>query len=171
MSEPFVGEIRIAGFNFAPNGWAFCDGSILSITQNETLFQLIGTTYGGDGQSTFGLPDLRGRVPVHAGSGQFGSFILSQSGGNENVTLTTGQIPGHTHTPVASAGDGTSNLPTNNVWANWTGAQYTATAPANSTMRSDAVGMTGGSQPHDNLMPYLVINFIISLFGVFPSQS
>lgn len=171
MSQPFVGEIRIAGFNFAPVNWAFCNGAILSISQNDTLFNLIGTTYGGDGQNTFALPDLQGRVPVHAGSGHGSTYILGQIAGNETVTLTTGQIPGHTHAPVASAGDGTSNVPTNNVWANWTGAQYNAAAPTSSPMRSDAIGMAGGNQPHDNLMPYLVINFIISLFGIFPTQS
>ena len=171
MSEPYVGEIRIVGFTFAPVDWAFCDGSLIAISQNETLFNLIGTTYGGDGQNTFALPDLRGRVPVHMGSSSQGSFILGEVAGTETVTLTTTQMPAHTHTPVASAGDGSSDVPTNNTWANWTGAQYNSATPVSAPMRSGAVGLAGSSQPHDNLIPFLVINFIISLYGIYPSQS
>ncbi|HLX68301.1 MAG TPA: tail fiber protein [Verrucomicrobiae bacterium] len=171
MSEPFVGEIRIAGFNFAPVNWAFCNGALMAISQNEALFQLIGTTYGGDGVNTFALPNLQGRVPVHMGTTGQGSFVMGQIAGTETVTVTTSQIPSHTHTPVASAGDGTSDVPTNNTWANWTGAQYNTGAPVSAPMRSDAIGLTGGSQPHDNMIPFLTINFIIALFGIFPTQS
>src|SRR5271165_5323133 len=116
MSSPFVGEIRMFAGNFAPAGWAFCDGQLLSISQNETLFNLIGTTYGGDGQSTFALPNLQGRIPIHQGNG----FVLAQSGGTETVTLNLNQIPAHTHPPQAGAAGGTSNSPAGNYWANWT---------------------------------------------------
>jgi microcystin-dependent protein len=158
----------MVGFNFAPSGWAFCDGSLVAISENSTLYNLIGTTYGGDGQTTFGLPNLLGRVPVHMGSG----FVQGQLAGTETVTLLTSQIPAHTHAAAASGNGGASNVPTNNYWAYWTGAQYTsAGTAANAAMRSDAVVPVGGSQPHDNMMPFLAVNFIISLFGIYPSQS
>lgn len=168
MSNPYVGEIRIFAGNFAPVGWAFCDGSILAISENTTLFQLIGTTYGGDGQSTFALPDLRGRVPIHVGSG----FTLAQAGGVETVTLTTNQIPAHSHVPQAAIGatGNPANSPAGNVWSGWTGGQFTTQAPA-VNLNGAAIGPDGGSQPHDNMPPYLAINFIISLFGIFPSQT
>lgn len=168
MSQPYVGEIRIFAGNFAPVGWAFCDGSLQAISQNETLFNLIGTTYGGDGQTTFALPDLRGRAPIHVGPG----FALAQSGGVEEVTLTTNQIPAHAHTPLAAAGapGNPANSPLNNVWSGWTGGQFTNATPS-VAMDPAAIGSMGGSQPHDNMVPYLTINFIISLFGVFPSQT
>ena len=177
MSNPYVGEIRIFAGNFAPVGWAFCDGSILAITSNETLFNLIGTTYGGDGQNTFALPDLRSRVPIHMGTDSFGtSYVIGQSGGVEQVTLTTSQIPAHSHVPLAAlssangGGNNPVNSPANSVWSGWTGGQFSNTAP-NVAMAPAAIGFSGGSQPHDNMVPFLAINFIISLYGVFPSQT
>jgi microcystin-dependent protein len=168
MSSPFIGEIRMFGGNFAPAGWAFCDGSLIPISENDALFNLIGTTYGGDGQSTFALPDLRSRVPVHVGPG----FALAQSGGVETVTLTTSQIPAHSHVPQANANAGTQVSPAGGVWAvsNPSLNQYSALAP-NATLNAAALGSSGGSQPHDNMAPFLTINFILSLFGIFPSQT
>ena len=166
MSQPFVGEIRMFAGNFAPVGWAFCNGAVLPISENETLFNLIGTTYGGDGQNTFALPDLQSRVPVHVGPG----FALGQSGGAESVTLTTSQIPAHSHVPQGNSVGGNQSAPTGGLWAKSTLDQFNTIAPTQ-TMAASAVGSTGGSQPHDNMIPFLVINFIISLFGVFPSQS
>jgi microcystin-dependent protein len=152
--------------NFAPLDWAFCQGQVIPISENETLFQLIGTTYGGDGQSTFQLPNLMSRVPIHVGPG----FALGQSGGEESVTLTTQQIPNHTHVPQANSNQGSASSPQGNVWAESALNNYSSTAPS-VAMSNAAIGSAGGSQPHDNMMPFLVINFIISLFGVFPSQS
>jgi microcystin-dependent protein len=171
MSEPFVGEIRMMGCNFAPAGWAFCDGSLQSIAQNDVLFALIGTTYGGDGQTTFGLPNLLGRAPVHQGTGSGGTYVIGQLAGVENVTLSQNQMPIHTHAALAANGvAGSVNSPANNVWSGWTGGQFTPQAPI-APMAPAAVGTVGGSQPHDNMPPYLVINFVISLFGIFPSQN
>jgi len=172
MSNPYVGEIRIFAGNFAPVGWAFCDGSIVPISENETLFNLIGTTYGGDGQSTFALPDLRGRVPIHQGFGGGASYVIGELSGVETVTLTTNQIPGHSHVPQAAIGatGNPANSPANNVWSGWTGGQFTTQAPGVS-MSAAAVGSAGGSQLHDNMPSFLAINFIISLFGIYPSQT
>jgi len=166
MAQPYVGEIRIFAGNFAPAGWMLCNGQILPISENETLFQLIGTTYGGDGQSTFGLPDLRGRVPVHQGSG----FALAQMGGQETVTLTTSQLPQHTHNAAAASSPGNTDSPAGvNSWAAVATPLY-STVATNAQMNAGAISATGGSQPHDNMSPYLTINYIISLFGIFPSQ-
>ena len=167
MAQPYVGEIRMFAGNFAPSGWMFCQGQLLPISQNETLFQLIGTTYGGDGQETFQLPDLRGRIPIHQGNG----FILAQTGGVESVTLTVQQIPSHTHVAIGAAatGDQTSAngaLPANSV----TITPY-LNSPPDSSFNAGAVGPTGGSQPHTNFQPYLCIDFIISLFGIFPNPT
>lgn len=170
MSSPFIGEIRMFAGNFAPVGWAFCNGALIPIAENDALFNLIGTTYGGDGQNTFALPDLQSRIPVHVGPG----FALGQSGGVESVTLTTSQIPAHSHVPQAfnSPPVANQNDPTNGVWAtSTTGSVYVSGIPANVGMSADAIAPTGGSQPHDNMIPFLVINFILSLFGVFPSQT
>lgn len=170
MSQPFVGEIRMFAGNFAPVGWAFCQGQLLPISENETLFNLIGTTYGGDGQNTFALPNLASRVPVHVGPG----FALGQAAGAESVTLTTSQIPAHSHVPAcfSNAQGGNQNDGTGGVWATSTaGSLYDNVTPPAITMAPSCVGSTGGSQPHDNMLPFLVVNFIISLFGVFPSQS
>jgi len=166
MSSPYIGEIRMFAGNFAPVGWSFCNGAIMAISENETLFNLIGTTYGGDGQSTFALPNLQSRVPVHAGT----NYVLAQTGGVEAVTLTVSQIPAHTHAALASANAANANTPAGNVPANWTGSQFSDQA-TNTTLNPAAVASAGGSQPHDNMLPFLGINFIISLFGVFPSQN
>jgi len=172
MSQPYVGEIRIFPGNFAPAGWGFCDGSLMAISQNPTLFQLIGTTYGGDGQTTFALPDLRGRVPIHMGTNLGNTYVIGQNGGVETVALTTNQIPAHNHVPTAAfnAGGNPANSAAGNVWSGWTGGQFDTQAPSVS-MNSAAVGASGGSQPHDNMAPFLTLNFIISFFGVFPSQT
>jgi microcystin-dependent protein len=153
--------------NFAPAGWAFCNGATMPIDQNDTLFQLIGTTYGGDGQTTFNLPDLRGRVPLHQGSG----FVLGQQAGVESVTLTTSQIPSHNHVPQANGTAGTQAGPANGLWAFDNVTNLFAVDPPSNPMDPAAIASAGGSQPHDNMMPFLAINFILSLFGIFPSQS
>jgi microcystin-dependent protein len=167
MSQPYVGEIRMFGGNFAPAGWMFCEGQLLPISEYDTLYNLIGTTYGGDGQTTFALPDLRGRIPVHMGNG----FTLAQTGGVETVTLSVQQIPAHGHAAIAATGGNGVTSPANNTWGPVTASNPYTDAAADSTMNASAIGMTGGSQPHDNFMPYLCVDFIISLFGVFPSQT
>lgn len=167
MSQPYVGEIRIFGGNFAPAGWMFCEGQLLPISEFETIFNLIGTTYGGDGQNTFALPDLRGRVPIHFGSG----FTLAETGGVETVTLTVSQIPAHNHIARAST-VGQSDSPAGNYWAASSGSfAYKAGASGTVTMNPAQMQSSGGSQPHTNFQPYLCLNFIISLFGIFPSQT
>ena len=172
MAQPYVGEIRMFAGNFNPAGWMFCDGSLLAISENETLFQLIGTTYGGDGQSTFGLPDLRGRIPVHQGQGPgLSNYTLAQNGGVESVTLTQNQMPIHNHTPLAS-NTGASDNPANSFWANSTTGKPYSAAPPTVLMNAATMGpAVGGSQPHDNMIPYLCVNYIISLFGIFPSPT
>ena len=169
MSEPYVGEIRMFAGNFAPAGWMFCEGQLLPISENEVLFQLIGTTYGGDGQSTFALPDLRGRLPIHQGGG----FILAETGGAEEITLTVLQLPAHSHTFLASGDIATGPAPANQVPGSSTGATtlpYGTDAPW-TTLHPSSIGPVGGSQPHTNFQPYLCINFIISLSGLFPSPT
>jgi microcystin-dependent protein len=153
--------------NFAPVGWAFCNGALIPISENDALFNLIGTTYGGDGQTTFALPDLQSRVPIHVGPG----FAQGQSGGVESVTLTTSQIPAHSHVPQCFAAAGNQNKPNSGVWASSTPATYFGDTAPNVIMDPAAIGPSGGSQPHDNMVPFLVINFILSLFGIFPSQT
>ena len=170
MSTPYVGEIKMFAGNFAPAGWMFCQGQLLPISEYETLFQLIGTTYGGDGQSTFALPNLASRFPIHMGSQGGTQYVIGQMAGTETVTLTTNQIPSHNHAPMA-ASNGVLNSPANNWWSNWPGAQYSDNLTGLSAMNSNAMVGSGNSQPHDNLPPYLAINFIISLFGIFPSQT
>lgn len=168
MAQPYVGELRMFAGNFAPAGWMFCEGQLLPISENETLFQLIGTTYGGDGQSTFALPDLRGRIPIHQGNG----FILAETGGAETITLTATQIPAHSHPLLASTNNASTANAQGNVLART--PSYTALIagfPANSPLAASSVGSTGGSQPHNNFQPYLCVNFIISLFGIFPSPT
>jgi microcystin-dependent protein len=167
VAQPYVGEIRMFAGNFAPAGWMFCEGQLVAISELETLFNLIGTTYGGDGQSTFALPDLRGRLPVHFGNG----FTLAETGGVETVTLTVSQIPAHTHPVLASMNSGNATSPQGAVPAQDQLVQiYRAQAP-NQNFNAQAVGSTGGSQPHNNFQPYLCVDFIISLFGIFPSQT
>ena len=167
MAQPYVGEIRIFAGNFAPSGWMFCEGQLLSIAENEVLFQLIGTTYGGDGQTTFALPDLRGRVPVHQGAG----YALAQAGGQEMVGLTVQQIPSHSHAFIATADDATQASPTSRTLAHTKAINLYSAAAPNVDMAAQAVSMTGGGQAHANIQPYLCVNFIISLFGIFPSQA
>jgi microcystin-dependent protein len=167
MAQPYVGEIRMFGGNFAPAGWMFCEGQLLPISENETLFQLIGTTYGGDGQSTFALPDLRGRLPIHFGNG----VILAETGGVEDVTLTVQQIPLHIHSLIASTDVAQQTQATNQVLANSaTALMYFEDNPT-VAMNVNAMTPVGGSQPHTNFQPYLCVDFIISLFGIFPSQT
>jgi microcystin-dependent protein len=167
MAQPYVGEIRMFAGNFAPAGWMFCEGQLLPISENDTLFNLIGTTYGGDGQSTFALPDLRGRIPIHQGNG----FILAETGGAEEITLTTQQIPAHTHPLLGASSIGNSANPEGEVLAESSVASmYQAGAPA-TPMAAQAISSTGGSQPHTNFQPYLCVDYIISLFGIFPSQT
>jgi microcystin-dependent protein len=175
MAQPYVGEIRMFGGNFQIAGWQFCDGSLLSISENETLFQLIGTTYGGDGQTTFAVPDLRGRVPIHmgqlTGGGGSGNYQLAETGGVESVTLTTNQIPAHNHPAGCNSGPGNNASPANAVPAQNTTALAYALTPPQLNMNAAAIQPTGGSQPHDNIQPFLCVSYIISLFGIFPSPT
>jgi microcystin-dependent protein len=167
MAQPYVGEIRMFAGNFAPAGWMFCEGQLLPISENEVLFNLIGTTYGGDGQSTFALPDLRGRLPVHQGNG----YILAQTGGAETVTLTTNQIPVHTHAFLASTVTGTQIAAAGEVIASLQTVKVYRSGPGAVPMATGSVTVQGGSQPHTNFQPYLCVDFIISLFGIFPSPT
>lgn len=167
MAQPYVGEIRMFAGNFAPAGWMFCEGQLLPISENETLFQLIGTTYGGDGESTFALPDLRGRLPLHQGNG----FILAETGGAEEITLTASQIPAHSHPVLASMSIATNTSPQNTVLAQASTFDAYQSTPGALAMAPQAVSSVGGSQPHTNFKPYLCVNFIISLFGIFPSPT
>jgi microcystin-dependent protein len=172
MGQPYIGEIRMFAGNFNPNGWAFCDGQLMAISENDALFTLIGTTYGGDGQSTFALPNLQSRIPIHAGTGAGGvTRTLAEMAGVEQVTLTTQQIPVHNHAWLASTAVGTQNAPAGEVLASGsTVSIYRPQAP-NQPLAAASLGPVGGSQPHDNMHPYLCINFIISLFGIFPPQT
>ena len=171
MAQPYVGEIRLFAGNFAPAGWMFCEGQLLPISENETLFQLIGTTYGGDGESTFALPDMRGRIPIHQGNG----LILAETGGAESITLTVSQVPAHSHPLIASTAAPTLS-PANAFLSVPTSSQqgiqtYVSGAAITDTLHPNTVTPTGGSQPHDNFQPYLCVSFIISLFGIFPSPT
>lgn len=168
MAQPYVGEIRMFAGNFAPAGWMFCEGQLLPISENETLFQLIGTTYGGDGESTFALPDLRGRIPVHQGNG----FILAETGGAEEITLTVNQIPAHSHPLIASTSAvGLQTSPIGNLVGQATQATVYIDDVPNVNMAVSVISTVGGSQPHTNFQPYLCVDFIISLFGIFPSPT
>jgi microcystin-dependent protein len=168
MSDFFISEIRLFAGNYAPAGWAFCNGQILLIGQNTTLFKLIGTTYGGNGTTTFGLPDLRGRVPMHAGQGAgLSTRVRGQTGGVEEVTLSTQQIPGHTHQLLGSTGAGNANSPANNLIADGPATAFLEAAP-DTNLSPLAAAPVGSSQPHENRMPYLVVSFIIALTGVIP---
>ena len=175
MSEPFVAEIRICAFNFPPSGWAFCDGQLLSLAQNTALFSLLGTTYGGDGQTTFGLPDLRGRMPLHPGQGPgLSLYDLGQEGGSETVTLLATQIPNHTHVVRATSAGGTSADPAAKVWATpgaTRGLRGYNLAPGTGGAMAAAAISTVGGQPHNNLQPYLTVNLVIALQGVYPPRS
>jgi microcystin-dependent protein len=171
MSEAYVGEIRMFAGNFAPQGWAFCDGTELPISGNEVLFTLIGTTYGGDGTTTFALPELRGRIPLHMGksSASGTTYSLGEKGGTETVTLITSELPKHTHVPNAQSAAGTANSPANAVWAASPYSQYSSNNP-DGTMNASLISSVGGNQPHDNMMPFLAMSFIIALEGLFPPQ-
>ena len=173
MAQPYVGEIRIFAGNFAPTGWMFCHGQVLPISENDTLFQLIGTSYGGDGQSTFALPDLRGRAPVHQGNGPGVQhpYILAETGGVETVTLTVQQIPAHTHSMLFGTGTQASPVGGHLGQTPARDFRHAATAASNTFLPPQALEPVGGSQPHENHSPYLALNFIISLFGIFPSPT
>jgi microcystin-dependent protein len=179
MSSPYVGQIFMFAGNFPPSGWALCNGQLMPISENEVLFQLIGTTYGGDGQSTFAMPDMRGRVPVHQGQGGgLSSYTLGQSGGVESVTLTTQQIPIHNHFLLANASPASSANPSANLTVAFENVSqspnpfaylpYDGTGQV--TMPANSIGQSGGNQPHENIQPILALNYCISLFGIFPSQ-
>ncbi len=171
MAQPYVGEIRMFAGNFPPVGWLFCDGQQLPISENEVLFQLIGTTYGGDGESTFNLPNLQSRVPIHMGTGPDGTtYQLGEMAGTEQETLTVQQIPSHTHQWLASNANGNSNQPVGGVPGITQGDFYT-TSISPIPMAPQSITPVGGSQPHENTQPFLCINYIISLFGIFPSQT
>jgi microcystin-dependent protein len=172
MDQPYVGEIRMFGGNFAPNGWMFCEGQTLPISENEVLFQLIGTTYGGDGEATFNLPNLASRFPLHMGTGPSGTtYQIGEYAGVEQVTLSTQQMPVHTHPFAASTAPGTQSAPAGEVPAS--GSTVLIYRPQNPSqaLAAQTIGPAGGSQPHENMSPYLCINFIISLFGIFPSPT
>ena len=169
MSDPYLGEIRMTGFNFAPLGWAFCDGSLLPIQSYTALFSLLGTQYGGNGTTTFALPDMRSRVPVHQGSGSTGTpYVMGQTAGVETVTLTPAQMPSHTHPPGCNT-TATVNTPANQVWAPTAGSTYSNAAPTQQ-LSGEAIGNDGGGQAHDNMPPFTVVNFIIALQGIYPSR-
>jgi microcystin-dependent protein len=167
MSQPYVGEIRMFAGNFAPNGWMFCEGQLLPISENETLFNLIGTTYGGDGESTFALPDLRGRIPLHQGNG----VILAETGGAEEITLTVQQIPAHSHPVLATMTVANDAAPAANIPAQTGTFDAYQSSPPTAQMAAQSISPVGGSQPHANFQPYLCLNYIISLFGIFPSPT
>jgi microcystin-dependent protein len=171
MADPFIGEIRMFGGNFAPRGWATCDGQLLSIALNNALFALLGTTYGGDGQSTFALPDLRGRVPIHQGQGPgLTPRVIGEQAGSENVTLLTSQMPAHRH-PTAATGAATLGNPGGNLAGTSSTTAFYVDTPPTLAMSPDTQASKGGSQPHPNLMPYQCVNFIIALEGIFPSRN
>jgi microcystin-dependent protein len=172
MGQPYVGEIRIFGGSFAPAGWAFCNGQLMPISENDVLFQLIGTTYGGDGAQTFAMPDLRGRLPLHMGTGSSGTtYQIGEASGVEDVTLTTNQIPSHTHPFLATTAAGAAASPLNAVLSASGSSNVYRQGPGAAVLSNQMVSPTGGSQPHTNMQPYLCVDFIISLFGIFPSQT
>ena len=179
MGQPYVGEIRMFGGNFAPNGWMLCQGQSLAISEYETLFNLIGTMYGGDGQSTFRLPDLQSRVPIHMGTGGGGTYVQGEAAGVENVTLTLNQIPVHNHPVQVATGAANQNVPAINSILSTEAESvanrapvYLAYAASNQVqLAAQTVGFAGGNQPHENIQPILAINFIISLFGIYPQQN
>jgi microcystin-dependent protein len=172
MSEPFVGEIRMFGFGFAPQGWALCNGQLLPISQNTALFSLLGTTYGGDGRTTFALPNMQSRVPVCQGQGPgLSSYVEGQAGGAETVTLAAAQMPGHTHPVKASSSAAGSDQPGGRALARSASHIYTAEPDTSTVMNADMLGGAGGSQPHGNIQPYLAVNFCIALTGIFPPRN
>ncbi len=164
MGTPYLSEIRIMSFNYPPKGWAQCNGQTMAINQNAALFALLGTTYGGNGTTTFALPNLQGRVPIHMGNG----FVLGQLGGEAAHTLLTSEMPAHTHTPVGNSNNASAPSPAGNLWAAQSSGAYETSS--NTSLNPASITNTGGSQPHDNMSPYLVLNFCIALQGIFPSQ-
>jgi microcystin-dependent protein len=170
MANPFLGEIRMFAGNFAPVGWAFCNGQLLPIADFDALFALVGTSYGGNGTTTFALPNLQSRIPVHQGSSQGNSYLMGQTAGEESVVITIATMPMHSHVAQAQSGDGNRSSPASGFWASSSLGQFSAAAP-NGTMNSMSVGPVVGNQAHSNIMPYLAVNFIIALEGIFPSQS
>lgn len=166
MSEPFLGEIKIVSFNFAPKGWTLCNGALLPINQNQALFSLFGTMYGGNGQTNFALPNLQGRAPVHFGN----SIVQGQAGGEEAHTLNISELPAHTHVPSGNSGNPNAGAAGGNTWAANAANPYSSSAP-NVSMSPTTITNTGGSQPHNNMQPYLVLNFIVALQGLFPSRN
>jgi microcystin-dependent protein len=167
MGTPYLSEIRIVSFNFAPRGWALCNGQTLSINQNQALFSLLGTTYGGDGITNFKLPNLQASMPLHQGNG----FNLGMAGGEAAHTLTVPEMPSHTHTAQGVSTAATSPTATNNTWATSTANPYNTQPPPNTTLNPATVAMAGGGQPHDNMPPYLTLNFVIALQGIFPTRN
>ena len=165
MATPFLGEIKIISWNFPPKGWAFCNGQLLPINQNQALFSILGTTYGGDGRVNFALPNLQGRVPVHVGNG----IVLGEMGGETSHTLNISELAAHNHVPVGSSNNASAASPAGNVWATQTSGAYSQNS--NAAMNPASVLATGGNQPHENMSPYLVLNFVIALQGIFPSQN
>jgi microcystin-dependent protein len=165
MSEPFLGEIKIISWNFPPKGWAFCNGTLLPINQNQALFSILGVTYGGDGMRTFGLPNLQGRTPVHVGNG----IVLGEMGGETSHTLNISELPAHNHVPVGSKADSTSSSGAGNLWARNNASPYAGTP--NTAMSPQSITVVGGNQPHENMSPYLVLNFVVALQGIFPLQN
>ena len=172
MSDPYIGEIRVFGFNFAPVNWAFCHGQLVPIDQFDALFTLIGTTYGGDGVTTFALPDMRGRIPIHQGQGTgLSPYTIGQIAGTESVTLTTQQLPSHGHSLLASVSGTRTTAPTNNVLGSGEADIYNRDTTATLAASSSAVATSGGGQPHANIQPSLGVNFCICVFGIFPSRN
>jgi len=165
MSEPFLGEIKIISWNFPPKGWTFCNGQLLPINQNQALFSILGTTYGGDGRVNFGLPNLQGRTPVHVGNG----IVLGERGGETSHTLSISELPAHNHVPVGSSNTATDPSPAANTWPQDPNKPFAPTP--NTAMSPQCIPAVGGNQPHENMSPYLVLNFIIALQGIFPSQN
>ncbi len=172
MSEPFIGEIRMFAGNFAPQGWAFCDGQLLAVNQNDALFSLFGTIYGGDGETTFGLPDLRGRIPIHAGSGPgLTPRQLGARGGAENVTVTEQQLPNHTHQPRATENTDVTTEPTGRVVGQPAKNIYRSPPDNGLDTSTDSIVPVGGSNQHTNIQPFLCVHFIVALFGIYPSTT
>ncbi len=167
MANPFVGEVRLFAGNFAPSGWSFCDGQTLSIAENTALFSLVGTTYGGNGQTTFMLPDLRGRVPVHQG----GSYLAGDAGGAESVTLTAAQMPRHTHAMQASTGAASAAHGPSEVLGSSTAMNLYGSGAPNMAMDPNAITSVGGGQPHENMPPFVALNYIIAMYGIYPTQN
>jgi microcystin-dependent protein len=165
--NPFVGQILMVGFNFAPKGWALCNGQLLPIAQNQALFSLLGTYYGGDGRTNFALPNLQGRVPIHQGSNGMSNYVLGMSGGVESVTLSVNNLPAHTHAANCGTTSASSSNPANHFWAE----AHSYAASSNSQMAATAIGTTGGNQPVTFVQPFLCVNFIIALEGIFPSRN